>query len=97
MRPTLRWSQVYYNAKVPYAFDYADDDPDVYPSYSTHGTHVAGIVAGKDDGKVVNAETDERFVGVAPEAQLAIMKVFTDDPDSEMLGRRGHDRHSRQP
>ena len=86
LAPDTTVEQVYYNAKVPYAFDYADDDPDVYPSYSTHGTHVAGIVAGKDDGKVVNAETDERFVGVAPEAQLAIMKVFTDDPDSEMLG-----------
>lgn len=76
---------VYYNAKVPYAYDYADDDSDVYPSYSTHGTHVAGIVAGKSD-YVVNKETDERFVGVAPEAQLVICKVFTDNLDSDSLG-----------
>lgn len=76
---------VYYNAKVPYAYDYADDDPDVYPSYSTHGTHVAGIVGGKSS-YVVNKETDEKFIGVAPEAQLVICKVFTDNLDSEGLG-----------
>lgn len=77
--------EVYYNAKVPFAYDYADDDADVYPSYSTHGTHVAGIVAGKSD-YVVNKETDETFVGVAPEAQLVICKVFTDNLDSDSLG-----------
>lgn len=75
---------VYINAKVPYAFDYADNDCNVYPSYSSHGTHVAGIIAGRDDGKTVGE--DQTFVGVAPEAQLAIMKVFTDDLDSPMLG-----------
>lgn len=77
--------EVYYNAKVPFAYDYADDDPEVYPSYSTHGTHVAGIVAGKSD-YVVNDETGETFLGVAPEAQLVICKVFTDNLDSKSLG-----------
>ncbi len=77
--------EVYYNAKVPFAYDYADDDPDVYPSYSTHGTHVAGIVAGKSNYKV-NRETGETFIGVAPEAQLVICKVFTDNLDSDSLG-----------
>ena len=76
---------VYYNEKVPYAFDYADDDPNVFPSYSTHGTHVAGIIAGRDENKVVDGNGNT-FIGVAPEAQLAIMKVFTDDLSSEMLG-----------
>ena len=78
-------NDVYYNAKIPYAYDYADDDADVYPSYSTHGTHVAGIVAGKSD-YVVNEETGETFLGVAPEAQLVICKVFTDNLDSDGLG-----------
>ncbi len=82
----LTVDQVYYNEKVPFAYDYADDDPDVYPSYSNHGTHVAGIVAGRDDGKIVNLETQETFVGVAPEAQLVICKVFTDNLDSDMIG-----------
>lgn len=75
----------YYNSKVPFAYDYADDDTNVYPSYSSHGTHVAGIVAGKSD-YVVNEETGEKFIGVAPEAQLVICKVFTDNLDSDSLG-----------
>ncbi len=82
----LTVDQVYYNAKVPFAYDYADNDPDVYPSYSNHGTHVAAIVSGRDDGKVVNVETEEKFVGVAPESQLVICKVFTDNLDSDMIG-----------
>lgn len=76
---------VYYNAKVPFAYDYADDDADVFPQYSSHGTHVAGIVGGKSD-YVVNKETGETFLGVAPEAQLVICKVFTDNLDSDGLG-----------
>ncbi|MDE6585072.1 MAG: leucine-rich repeat protein, partial [Clostridia bacterium] len=81
--PSAEASDVYINQKVPYAFDYADNDCNVYPSYSTHGTHVAGIIAGKDDSKSFG---DEKFIGVAPEAQLVIMKVFTDNLDSNMLG-----------
>ncbi len=82
----LSVDQVYYNAKIPFAYDYSDDDPIVFPSYSTHGTHVAGIVAGRDDSKYVNADKTQTFIGVAPMAQLMICKVFTDDPDSPMLG-----------
>lgn len=77
--------ELYKNLKVPFGYDYADDDPNVFPSYEAHGTHVAGIVAGKSD-HVVNAETNEKFVGVAPEAQLAICKVFTDNLYDESLG-----------
>ena len=76
---------LFYNSKVPFAYDYADDDADVFPQYSSHGTHVAGIVAGKSD-YVVNEATGETFRGVAPEAQLVIAKVFTDDLDSDGLG-----------
>ncbi|MDE5601921.1 MAG: leucine-rich repeat protein [Clostridia bacterium] len=77
----------YYSDKVPFAYDYADDDADVYPSYSSHGTHVAGIVAGSSD-YIVNKENggDEKFIGVAPEAQLVIGKVFTDNLDRESIG-----------
>ena len=76
----------YYSSKVPFAYDYADDDANVFPSYSSHGTHVAGIVAGKSDNYIVNKETGETFKGVAPEAQLVICKVFTDNFESESLG-----------
>lgn len=64
----LSGEDVYMTRKVPYAYDYADKDPDVLPINSEHGTHVAGIIAGKDDV----------ITGVAPNAQLAIMKVFSD-------------------
>ncbi|MDE6058745.1 MAG: leucine-rich repeat protein [Clostridia bacterium] len=83
---SLTVDDVYINSKVPFAYDYADDDTDVYPAYSTHGTHVAGIVAGQDSTKIVNNETKEKFIGVAPEAQLVICKVFTDDLESKALG-----------
>ena len=64
----LTGMDVYVNKKVPFAYDYADKDPDVLPINSDHGTHVAGIIAGSDD----------EITGVAPNAQLAIMKVFSD-------------------
>ena len=64
----LTASDVYISEKVPYGFDYADGDADVFPIHSDHGTHVAGVIAGKDDV----------ITGVAPNAQLAIMKIFSD-------------------
>ena len=64
----LKAEDVYISKKVPYAYDYADKDADVFPLDSEHGTHVAGIIAGKDS----------EITGVAPNAQLAIMKVFSD-------------------
>ena len=64
----LTAQDVYVSRKVPYAYDYADKDADVAPISSEHGTHVAGVIAGKD----------ETITGVAPNAQLAIMKVFSD-------------------
>ena len=68
MQSGLTASDVYINEKVPFSFDYADEDSDVYPINSDHGTHVAGIIAGKDDV----------ITGVAPNAQLVIMKTFSD-------------------
>ncbi len=53
---------VYVSDRIPFGFDYADNDADVYPSYSNHGTHVAGIIGGRaasytdKDGKLVYAE-----------------------------------------
>ena len=87
---TLDVSDVYVSAKVPFAYDYADDDPDVYPSYSNHGTHVAGIIGGYDTNgytdKDGNPITDKMFKGVVPDSQLVICKVFTDDLDDPDLG-----------
>ena len=86
----LELADVYISSKVPFAYDYADKDADVYPSYSNHGTHVAGIIGGYAEtgytDKDGNAVTDEAFRGVVPDAQLVICKVFTDDLDDEDLG-----------
>ena len=64
----LTASDVYINEKVPFGFDYADGDSEVFPIQSHHGTHVSGIIAGKDD----------TITGVAPNAQLVEMKIFSD-------------------
>ncbi|MCH5153611.1 MAG: leucine-rich repeat protein [Clostridiales bacterium] len=58
---------LYLKSKLPFAYDYADSDDNVYPR-EAHGTHVAGIIAGKSD----------KITGVAPGAQIATMKVFSD-------------------
>ena len=63
---------VYINEKVPFGYDYADNDPDVYSTHNNHGTHVSGVIAGKDD----------TITGVAPNAQLVSMKVFSDVMDT---------------
>lgn len=65
---------LYKNMKVPFAADYAHGDANVRTTYSNHGTHVSGTIAGyskTDEGEVV-------FSGVAPDAQLLAMKVFDD-------------------
>ena len=59
--------ELYLSTKLPFAYDYADSDTNVYPRNS-HGTHVAGIIAGKSD----------KITGVAVGAQIATFKVFSD-------------------
>ena len=65
----------YYNTKVPFYYDYGGDkqgsvtpDFDVYAEGQDHGTHVASIAGGN---------AGEEYQGIAPKAQLALMKVFT--------------------
>jgi len=65
---------VYINEKVPYGFDYADKDTDPYSTHNEHGTHVAGVIVGNDD----------TIRGVAPNAQVIAMKIFSDVEDSAM-------------
>lgn len=66
----------YFTKKVPYGYNYYDHSYNTYDSFgSMHGMHVAGIVAANS--------SDGQFRGVAPEAQLLAMKVFSDDAEFE--------------
>lgn len=76
MKDNLSIDDVYLSGKIPFAYDYADVDSDVNPnldlieeSGNDHGTHVAGIACG-------NNGVD--FYGAAPNAQLAVFKVFSE-------------------
>ena len=63
---------VYYNTKVAFGYNYCDDNLNIthdYDQQGSHGTHVAGIAA-------ANKIEESEVVGVAPDAQLYIMKVF---------------------
>jgi len=64
----LTADDVYINKKVPFGYDYADGDSDVYSLHNNHGTHVSGVIVGNDD----------TILGVAPNAQLVSMKIFSD-------------------
>jgi len=68
----LSVDDVYINEKVPFGFDYADGDPDPYSTHNNHGTHVSGVIVGKDD----------TITGVAPNAQVISMKTFSDVMDT---------------
>jgi len=59
----------YYSAKMPYNWDYFDDDHIPNHTASNHGSHVAGIAAGNNG---------DDFKGVAPDAQIVSLQVFTD-------------------
>lgn len=68
----LTAEDLYYSAKVPYAFNYVDENLTADHSSDDqgyHGTHVAGIAA-------ANYVEGSGVVGVAPDAQIVVMKVF---------------------
>lgn len=60
----------YFTEKVPYGYNYADGSDDIVDvgDAGMHGQHVAGIAGANGDVK-----------GVAPEAQLLAMKVFSNN------------------
>jgi lactocepin len=67
----------YYTEKVPYGYNYFDrslEIRDLVPGGSNHGMHVGGTVAANGDPENGGVK------GVAPEAQLLAMKVFSNDP-----------------
>ena len=74
---------VYVSSKVPFAYNYADDNTNIdhmNDVQGEHGSHVAGIAAAnrfiKSGDTYVDAASTVGAVGMAPDAQLFIMKVF---------------------
>ncbi len=65
----------YYSEKIPFAYNYYDRNDvikDTNADTGMHGQHVAGTAA----GNTVQLSNGESFTGIAPEAQLLIMRVF---------------------
>ena len=65
----------WFSNKIPYGYNYADESDEIRDSGigGYHGMHVAGIVAANGDAE------NEGVRGVAPNAQLLAMKVFSND------------------
>ncbi len=73
----------YLNSKVPFVFNYADQNgkyDHLNDVQGEHGSHVAGIAAANRYLKVGNTYLDAAdtvgAVGMAPDAQIFVMKVF---------------------
>ncbi len=68
----LEAEDLYHNEKVPFGFNYVDCGLDIthdYDQQGDHGSHVAGTVA-------ANRLDSTPVVGVAPDAQIIVMKLF---------------------
>ena len=66
----------WYSEKLPFAFNYNDWNNDIKQSaYKSHGMHVAGTAVGNPKEKFTNGDY---VTGIAPEAQLIFMRVFSD-------------------
>lgn len=71
-RDTITAKTLYRSAKVPFAFNYVDNNLTAdhsADSMGDHGTHVSGIAA-------ANKTEGTSVVGMAPDAQIIVMKVF---------------------
>jgi lactocepin len=79
----LNGKGVFLTNKIAYGYNYVDRNTTVDHMSDTqgeHGSHVAGIATAnryvKVDGEFVDAVTEVGAVGVAPDAQIMVMKVF---------------------
>lgn len=66
----------WFSDKIIFGYNYNDQNNELKEkSKESHGTHVAGVSVGNPSNTI---ETGEKVVGVAPEAQLIFMRVFSD-------------------
>jgi lactocepin len=70
-----------FTLKVPYGHNFADENDTVKDTTSSqHGMHVAGIVAANGGSEDASPTTTGTVNGIAPNAQLLAMKVFSNAP-----------------
>jgi len=81
----LSAGDVYKTSKIPFGYNYIDNNPGYVDhnmdAQGGHGSHVAGIVAANRyllnaDGTFSEALETVAVQGVAPDAQILVMKVF---------------------
>ena len=72
LKKNVTAEDLYYNAKVPFRFNYALGTTNVLHDAKNgdHGSHVAGIAA-------ANKLEGSEVIGMAPDAQVIVMKVFS--------------------
>ena len=81
---TVSADKAYLSSKIPFAYNYIDQNYTIdhmHDQQGEHGSHVAGIAAAnayiqQADGTFASALDTVKVQGVAPDAQLIIMKVF---------------------
>ncbi|MBR6918097.1 MAG: S8 family serine peptidase, partial [Clostridia bacterium] len=82
--PDLTVDDVYLTSKIPFAYNYVDNDTDIShmnDKQGEHGSHVAGIATANryvpdGNGGYQDALSTVLVQGQAPDAQLIVMKVF---------------------
>ena len=83
-RANVSAEAMYISSKIPFAFNYVDSNTNVThmnDAQGEHGSHVAGIATANSyiynaDGTFSNALDTVHVQGVAPDAQVMVMKVF---------------------
>ena len=84
MMPSVSAEDLYINSKIPFGFNYVDENLNVEhlkDGQGEHGSHVAGIATANayvpnGDGTYAKALEKVFVQGVAPDAQVIVMKVF---------------------
>lgn len=72
----------YLNAKFPYGYNFMDHNmnlKDTNADTGMHGMHVSGTVGANADEEEAKANSGLKIRGIAPEAQILVMRVFGQD------------------
>lgn len=67
----------YVSSKIPFAYDYYDNDTDIM-SDASHAMNIATLIGANGE------ELDDGYSGIAPDCQLLLMKVFDDSGEYAM-------------